>query len=89
MLRLQGALAAACEASTGPAAELFGRSLTLANELGMRPLAAHCHFDLGRLYRQHRPDDLAEQHLATAMATYEALGMRRWHAQVEEVSRAA
>ena len=85
VLRLQGAIAASGQESAAEAADLFRRSLALADELGMRPLAAHCHFGLGMLYRQHRAGDLAEPHLATATATYEALGMVRWRERAEAV----
>jgi len=34
------------------AEECYQRSLSLANELGMRPLIAHCHLGLGKLYRR-------------------------------------
>jgi AraC-like DNA-binding protein len=33
------------------AEEYYHESLALAEELGMRPLAAHCHFGLAKLYR--------------------------------------
>ena len=32
--------------------ELLDQALALADELGMRPLVAHCHLGLGRLYNQ-------------------------------------
>jgi class 3 adenylate cyclase/tetratricopeptide (TPR) repeat protein len=35
-----------------PAATHYGQALDLANELGMRPLQAHCHHGLGTLYSQ-------------------------------------
>ena len=34
------------------AADAYRQALALATELGMRPLVAHCHFGLGKLYRQ-------------------------------------
>ena len=33
----------------------YHEALALASELGMRPLAAHCHLGLGKLYRRTRP----------------------------------
>jgi len=42
-------------ASTGGANDAEGyyrEALVLAGELGMRPLVAHCHLGLGRLYRR-------------------------------------
>ena len=45
-------------------------------ELGMRPLVAHCHLDLGRLYRRTGKHPEASEHLATAVAMYEEMDMR-------------
>ena len=41
-------------------------ALVLANELGMRPLVAHCHLGLGKLYRQTGDRAKAQEHLTTA-----------------------
>ena len=38
-----------------PAEAHYRQALALAEELGMRPLQAHCHLGLGRLYGQERP----------------------------------
>jgi Tetratricopeptide repeat len=35
-----------------PAEAYYQQALALAEELGMRPLQAHCHHGLGTLYRQ-------------------------------------
>ena len=37
--------------------------MTLASELEMRPLVAHCHFGLGRLYGRSGPFEQAQEHL--------------------------
>jgi hypothetical protein len=39
--------------------------MTLATELGMRPLVAHCHFGLGKLYRRTGKQDQGRHHLTT------------------------
>ena len=40
-----------------PAAAAYQQAITLAEELGMRPLQAHCHLGLGSLYaRTGRPE---------------------------------
>ncbi|MDH3603527.1 MAG: hypothetical protein OEU26_28275, partial [Candidatus Tectomicrobia bacterium] len=41
----------------------YQQALTLANELGMRPLQAHCHRSLGTLYRQTRQAEQARAEL--------------------------
>src|SRR5262249_60299180 len=52
-LRLLAAIAAQRESpEVEPAEDYFRKALTLAEELGMRPLVAHCHLGLGTLYRK-------------------------------------
>jgi tetratricopeptide (TPR) repeat protein len=55
----------------------------LADELGMRPLVAHCHLGLGMLY--HRTGDRAnaEEHLTTAATMYREMKMDFWRAKAE------
>src|SRR4029079_953034 len=51
-LRLHAEIAARQELPDVPGAEAwYSQALALAEELGMRPLQAHCHLGLGRLYR--------------------------------------
>jgi tetratricopeptide (TPR) repeat protein len=45
-------------------------ALALAEELGMRPLVAHCHLGLGRLYHHAGRDAVAREHLTTAAIMY-------------------
>jgi tetratricopeptide (TPR) repeat protein len=54
------------------------RALTLASELGMRPLVAHCHLALGKLYRRIGQREQASEHLATATTMYREMDMRFW-----------
>src|SRR5262245_50663785 len=69
-------------ASCGPAPgegggeSRYREALVLAEELGMRPLAAHCHAGLAKLYRRIGQLDLARQHLATATTMYRDMDMR-------------
>jgi tetratricopeptide (TPR) repeat protein len=44
------------------AAAHYGAAMTLAFELDMRPLVAHCHFGLGRLYRRRGDADQAQEY---------------------------
>jgi hypothetical protein len=55
-----------------------GAAMTLASELQMRPLVAHCHFGLGRLYLPTDKDEQAGEHLTTATAMYGEMDMRFW-----------
>jgi class 3 adenylate cyclase/tetratricopeptide (TPR) repeat protein len=83
-LRLLGGIAAGPSA---PAKELaeehYREALALATELGMRPLQAHCHFDLGKLYRHLSRDVEARTELSTAVSMYRAMGMTLWLPEAE------
>jgi uncharacterized protein HemY len=50
----------------------------VANELGMRPMVAHCHLGLGKLYGRTGNGAKAEEHLTTARAMYREMDMRFW-----------
>jgi tetratricopeptide (TPR) repeat protein len=65
------------------AEENYGKALSLAHELGMRPAVAHCHFGLGRL--AHRLDrcERAREHLTAATTMYREMGMTYWPEQAE------
>jgi class 3 adenylate cyclase len=54
------------------------KALSLANELGMRPLIAHCHLGLGKLYRRTEKPEQAQEHLVTATTMYREMGMTYW-----------
>ena len=43
---------------------------TLAEERGMRPLVAHCHAGLAKLYRRTGNREQAREHVTTAMTMY-------------------
>jgi len=49
----------------------------------MRPLVAHCHLGLGRMYRRTGDQAKAHEHLTTATTMYRAMGMRFWLARAE------
>jgi len=50
----------------------------LAQELGMRPLQAHCHRGLGMLYSQTDRAALAHAALSRAIELYRAMDMTFW-----------
>ena len=54
------------------------RAMTLAGELGMRPLVAHCHLGLGRIFRRLGQREQASEHLTTATTMYRDMDMRFW-----------
>jgi tetratricopeptide (TPR) repeat protein len=65
------------------ATSLYQQALSLAEELGMRPLQAHCHLGLGTLYRKTDRPKPARAELTTAMALYRAMDMTLWIPQAE------
>ena len=68
-----------------PAVGHYRQALALAEELGMRPLQAHCHHGLGRLYGQTGRGAQARAALATAIALYRDMEMTFWLPQAEAV----
>jgi len=59
------------------------QALALADELGMRPLQAHCHLGLGRLYAKVEQREQARAELSTAIALYRSMEMTFWLSQAE------
>ena len=66
------------------AAAHYDAALSLASELEMRPLVAHCHYGLGRLYRRTGNPVQAQEHLTTATAMYGEMGMTYWLEKLEK-----
>jgi len=60
---------------------LYRQSLALAEELGMRPLAARCRLGFGRLYKQRGDRHTASEHLTAAGRELENMGMELWLGQ--------
>jgi class 3 adenylate cyclase/tetratricopeptide (TPR) repeat protein len=84
VLRLLGDIAAQADPTDPkPASQYYTEALVRANELGMRPLAAHCHAGLAKLTRRvGKPQD-ANEHFATATAMYRDMGMTSWLERLE------
>ena len=61
----------------------YQQALALAEELGMRPLQAHCHRGLGTLYAKADRREQACTELATAIALYRAMEMTFWLPETE------
>jgi hypothetical protein len=61
----------------------YQQALVLADELGMRPLLAHCHRGLGTFYATIGRPEQAQAELSTALALYRAMDMTFWRPQAE------
>jgi hypothetical protein len=59
------------------------RALALADELELRPLAAHCHLTLGRASRHAGKAEDATHHLGTAAALFREMSMGLWLSEAE------
>jgi tetratricopeptide (TPR) repeat protein len=84
VLRLFGEIAAHADPPDVEAAQAhYSQALARAAELGMRPLAAHCYFGLGKLYRRTGELEQPREHLTTATAMYREMDMTFWREQAE------
>jgi tetratricopeptide (TPR) repeat protein len=83
-LRLLGEIAVHRNPPESAQAEAhYQQALALAEELGMRPLQAHCHRSLGTLYARTGQWERARAALSTAIALYRAMEMTFWLPQAE------
>ncbi len=83
-LRLLGEIAARENpAEIGKAEDHYRQALALAEELGMRPLIAHCHVSLGKLYRHTGNYEKAKTHLANGVAMMREMEMGLWLEEAE------
>jgi tetratricopeptide (TPR) repeat protein len=84
VLRLLGEIALQADPpDLESAAEHYGRALARAEELGMRPLVAHCHLGLGTVYRHAGDRAKAKEHLTTAPTMYREMAMSFWLEKTE------
>jgi tetratricopeptide (TPR) repeat protein len=65
------------------AEDYYRHALALADELGMRPLMAHCHLGLGKLFRRTDDPATAQEHLGTAATMYREMDMGFWREKAE------
>ncbi len=65
----------------------YRQALGLAEPRGMRPLVAHSHLGLGKLYRRTGDAPKAQEHLTTAATMYREMGMGFYLTQAERVGR--
>jgi tetratricopeptide (TPR) repeat protein len=68
---------------TAPAEASYRHALALAEELGMRPLQAHCHLGLGSLFPRNGRREQARVELSAAIDLYRAMDMTFWLPQAE------
>ncbi len=61
----------------------YRQALALAEPRGMRPLIAHCHFGLGKLYRRTGELTRAHEHFSIARTLYREMDMAYWLEQTE------
>jgi predicted ATPase/class 3 adenylate cyclase len=66
-----------------PAEECYRAALALADELGMRPLQAHCLHGFGTLYAKIGRREQAHTELSAAIDLYRAMDMTFWLSQAE------
>ena len=78
-LRILGEIASHLNPPDAEKAEAsYRQAMALADELGMRPLVAHCHLGLGELYGRLGKRQETREHLTAAAAMYRAMDMRSW-----------
>jgi class 3 adenylate cyclase/tetratricopeptide (TPR) repeat protein len=65
------------------AEESYRKALTLAEQLGMRPLQGHCHFGLARLHSRRGDAGAAAIELTIAREFFRALDMTFWLQETE------
>jgi hypothetical protein len=83
-LRLLGEIASHhARPDVATAAAHYGAAMTLASELKMRPLVAHCHCGLGTLYAATGQWEQARAELSTAVEMYRVMDMTFWLPQTE------
>jgi tetratricopeptide (TPR) repeat protein len=82
-LRPLAEIAALCDPSVETAERHYREAMTLAAERSMRPLVAHCHLGLGKLYRRTDKREQAQEHFTTATTMYREMDMRFWLEQAE------
>jgi tetratricopeptide (TPR) repeat protein len=83
-LRLLGEIVAREEPlDVGQAENHYRQALALSEELGMRPLIAHCHVGIGKLYKRSGELRLANEHLNDGIAMMREMKMGLWLERAE------
>jgi tetratricopeptide (TPR) repeat protein len=83
-LHLCGAVYAECgPLQTAQALSSYQQALALSDELGLRPLQAHCHRGLGLLYTMTDQREQGHAELSSAIELYRAMDMTFWLPETE------
>jgi tetratricopeptide (TPR) repeat protein len=83
-LRLLGDIAVCQDPPAVESAEAhYRQAFAAAEELGMRPLVAHCHLGLGKLFQRTVDRARAAEHLTIAATMYREMAMGFWLEKVE------
>ena len=82
-LKILGDVHAHAPAATEQAGDAYRQALALATELGMRPLVAHCHLGLSKLYGQTNKREQSREHFTTAAKMYREMDMQFWLEQAK------
>jgi hypothetical protein len=72
---------------TQVAQDHYRQALVLATDLEMRPLVAHCHLGLGKLFCRTGNREQAQEHLTVATAMYREMDMPYWLEQAKMAMR--
>jgi hypothetical protein len=71
----------------GTAETFYYEAIALAEPRGMRPVVAHCHLGLGKLYRRTGKRQEAQQRLTMATTMYREMDMNFWLEQAESENK--
>ena len=82
-LRHLAEIAALCDPSVETAEGHYHEAMALAAERSMRPLLAHCHLGLAKLYRSTERQEKGHEYLTTATTMYREMGMTYWLEKAE------
>ncbi|HEU5219438.1 MAG TPA: hypothetical protein VFU23_12335, partial [Gemmatimonadales bacterium] len=63
--------------------EAYVKAIALAEELGLRPLVAHCHLGLGKARGRTGKGQESREHLTTATTMYREMDMQFWREKAE------
>jgi hypothetical protein len=66
----------------------YREALALAEPRGMRPLVAHCHLGLGKLYGRMGRREQAREHLGSATTMFREMDMPFWLEKAEKAEKA-
>jgi hypothetical protein len=61
----------------------YRQALAVAEPRGMRPVVAHCHLGLGKLFARAGKREQAREHLTTATTMYREMDMPFWLQEAE------